>query len=135
MTKNLHTKILIVLLLCFVIAIVAFACTPRSTTVVPVDPGKPGGSDEFDVTGGVKTDTTVSEIFAYMKDVLAVDDENDYVAFKFVSDNVTVVESGKKFEMFASVLCKYNRRDDSKTELSIEFHSSATRSVVLGFYY
>ncbi|MBO4472569.1 MAG: hypothetical protein J5765_02040, partial [Clostridia bacterium] len=143
MTKNLHTKILLILLLCFAVALVAFACAPKTTTVVPSSGGSSGGgssgggssTSQIDVDGGEKTDSSVDEFFSYLKEALAVEDESDTLAFKFVSEDMTVVESGKTFNMYALFECKYNRKKDSETELLFELYSSATREAVFGLYY
>ena len=138
MTKNLHTKILLILLLCFAVALVAFACAPKTTTVVPSAGGGGGGggssggsTSQIDVEGGEKTDSSVDEFFSCLKEALAVDDESDTLAFKFVSEDMTVVESGKTFDMYALFECKYDR----KTEVLFELYSSATREAVFGLYY
>ena len=143
MTKNLHThtKLLLILLLCVVLVLVAFACAPKSSTILSSPDGGGGGSSgggsssSIDVVGGEKTASSVSEFFSYLKEALAVDDLTDNVAFKFVSEDITVVESGKSFDMYAEFDCKYDRRDDSKTELLFELHSSRTRELVYGLYY
>ena len=139
MTKNLHTKILFIILLCVVVVLVAFACAPKTSTILsnpPDDGGGGGGSgSRIDVNGGEKSESSVSEFFSYLKEALAVDDASDNVAFKFVSEDMTVVESGKTFDMYAEFVCKYDRRDDSKTELLFEIHSSHTRDLVYGLYY
>ncbi|MBR5987674.1 MAG: hypothetical protein IK037_03810, partial [Clostridia bacterium] len=70
-----------------------------------------------------------------MKQGLAVDDASDTVAFKFVSEDMTVVESGNTFDMYAVFECKYNRKNDSETELLFELNSSSTRELVFGLYY
>ena len=139
MTKNLHTKILLILLLCVVVVLVAFACAPKSSTIITNQSGGGGSgggsSGGIDVSGGERSDSSVSEFFSYLKESLAVDDASDNVAFRFVSDDITVVESGKTFDMYAEFVCKYDRRDDSKTELLFEIHSSHTRDLVYGLYY
>ena len=143
MTKNLHTKLLLIVLLCVVVVLVAFACAPKSSAILsnPPDPSGGGGSSggggttKIDVTGGEKSDSSVSEFFTYLQEALNVDDASDNIAFKFVSENITVVESGNTFDMYAEFATKYDRRDDSKTELLFEVHSSLTRELVLGLYY
>ena len=52
MTKNLHTKIILILLLCFTLVLLAFACTPNGVTVVPDESGGGESSETIDVTGG-----------------------------------------------------------------------------------
>ena len=144
MTKNLHTKLLLIVLLCVVVVLVAFACAPQSSAILsnpPDSSGEGGGSSggggttKIDVTGGEKSDSSVSEFFTYLQEALNVDDASDNIAFKFVSENITVVESGNTFDMYAEFATKYDRRDDSKTELFFEVHSSLTRELVLGLYY
>ncbi len=135
MTNNLHTKLLIILLLCIVVALVACACAPRQSSIlsknqIDKDKDKP----LIDLTKAETTDSSVSEFFSYLKQGLAVDDASDTVAFKFVSEDMTVVESGKTFDMYAEFDCKYDRRDDSKTELLFELNSSLTRELVFGLY-
>ena len=142
MTKNLHVKILLVLLLCFVVALVAFACTPQTSTIVSTPgggsgggSGGSGGSSGINVTGGTRSESSVTELFSYLKEALAVEDESDTLAFKFTSKDISVVKSGETSTYYADLECKYNRRNDSKTELLFEIHSSLTRELVLGAYY
>ncbi|HAE88651.1 MAG TPA: hypothetical protein DCG79_02120, partial [Clostridiales bacterium] len=139
MTKNLHTKLLFILLLCIVVVLVACACTPRQSSILknPGDgSGGGGGGGYIDPTKPFEeSESSVSELFSYLKEALAVDDASDSVAFKFVSNDMTVVKSGETFDMYAEFDCKYDRRDDSKTELLFELNSSLTRELVFGMYY
>ena len=143
MAKNLHTKIILILLVCFTLVLLAFACTPSAITVLPDESGSGSGggaADSVDVSGGTKTDVdatvdNIKSFFALLKDVTTSDDESDHVAFDLTTRNMTVVESGRTFEMYVDLKCKYNRRDDSESELLMEMRSAATREVVFGVYY
>ncbi|MBP5404974.1 MAG: hypothetical protein J6Y74_03400, partial [Clostridia bacterium] len=138
MTKNLHTKIFLILLVCFTLALLAFACTPKTVTVLPDESsGGSGGGDTpvVDVVGGEKTDIAIGDFFSYLGDAIKTDDESDQLAFDLVSKEMTVVESGRTFKMYVDLSCKYDRRDDDKTELLFEVRSFDTRAVVFGLYY
>ena len=148
MTKNLHTKILLMLLLCFVIVLVAFACAPKSTMIISdlgegsggIGESSGGSGPKIDVSGGEKTTfKEVDEFFPYLEEALggalATSGESDYLAFQFVSEDITVVKSDSTSRFYMNFMCKYNRKDDDKTELLFEINSSSTRALVFGLYY
>ena len=96
MTKNLHTKIILILLLCFTLVLLAFACTPNGVTVVSNDPsgGGSGGSSGsgVDVTGGDKTDIVIGDFFSYLKDAIQTEDADDSVAFDLTTKPTGTIE-------------------------------------------
>jgi hypothetical protein len=110
----------------------------NNVTPIIIRPGDDPGKGAVPVVETLDT----SDFFAFMQyvvqfagDSLSPDEDGDYLVFSFQSEKIdlTVDEVTKGY--YINFKAKYNRTDDSKSDILFELRDSVEDGIVLGFYY